>query len=336
MQHCPKSPKQVALRDAPRVLIGWIGFPLFSIVMNYLFPIFACLLWGTNTVVTKVAATAVGPIDISFLRWAIATLVLAPFALPSLLKKKVIVRRNLGRFLILGCLGGVIYQCTAYYAAHFTSATNMGIIQSLIPLIALGLSRAFLGLRISRSAVVGSAISASGVVLVVSKGNFSTLAAQGLNRGDACMILGALAFATYNLLTHRWKFTITFVESLFLQATAASIVLLPLWVVLGKGITSKVGFGCIGFAALGASIAAPLTWMTGIARLGSARVSGFFNLVPIVTALIAIFALSESLKLWAAWGGLQAVFGVVIAEYAASRKPRPVMATVAPSTACDP
>ena len=77
--------------------------------------------------------------------------------------------------------------------------------------------------------------------------------------------------------------------------------------------------GCIGFAAVCASILAPLTWMTGLSRLGAARVSGFFNLVPIVTAAFAVMLLGESLTGWVLGGGLLAVGGVVFAEYAAKR-----------------
>ncbi len=59
--------------------------------------------------------------------------------------------------------------------------------------------------------------------------------------------------------------------------------------------------------------------MTGLSRLGAARVSGFFNLVPIVTAALAVLLLGESLSGWVLAGGVLAVSGVVFAEYAAKR-----------------
>ncbi|WP_230374578.1 EamA family transporter [Stenotrophomonas sp. PvP093] len=57
-----------------------------------------------------------------------------------------------------------------------------------------------------------------------------------------------------------------------------------------------------------ASILAPLSWMTGLSRLGAARVSGFFSLVPIVTAALAVMLLGESLSGWGA--GWQPAGGV--------------------------
>ena len=46
---------------------------------------------------------------------------------------------------------------------------------------------------------------------------------------------------------------------------------------------------------------------------------GFFNLVPIVTAALAVLLLGESLSGWVLAGGVLAVSGVVFAEYAAKR-----------------
>ncbi|UUS14885.1 DMT family transporter [Stenotrophomonas sp. CD2] len=235
--------------------------------MNYLFPILACLLWGANTIVTKLASGSVGPIDIGFFRWLVAAVVLLPFALPRLRENLPTVRANLGRFLVLGCLGGVMYQCLAYYAAHFTSATNMGVIQALIPLIALALSRVFMGHPVRGTSILGAVISTAGVVAVVSQGDLARLAAQGLNRGDAIMLIGALAFAAYNVLMQRWKIPLSVLESLFLQATAASLILLPVQLLVGTGVNNLTAVGCIGFAAVCASILAPLTWMTGLSRL---------------------------------------------------------------------
>ncbi|MGF6417342.1 drug/metabolite transporter (DMT)-like permease [Stenotrophomonas sp. AN71] len=306
----------MSLLCAKRTLVLPLRTPA---VLNYLFPILACLLWGANTIVTKLAAGSVGPIDIGFFRWLAAAVILLPFAWPRLRGHLPIVRANLWRLLVLGCLGGVMYQCLAYYAAHFTSATNMGVIQALIPLIALALSRLFMGHPVRGAAIVGAVISTLGVVAVVSQGDLARLAAHGLNRGDAIMLIGALAFAAYNVLMQRWKIPLSVLESLFLQATAASLILFPLQLLVGTGVNNMTAVGCIGFAAVCASILAPLTWMTGLSRLGATRVSGFFNLVPIVTAALAVLLLGESLNGWVLAGGMLAVSGVVFAEYAAKR-----------------
>ena len=285
--------------------------------MNYLFPLIAALLWGVNTLVTKLASGAVGAVDISLLRWFLAAVIVAPWALPRLRRNLAYVVPNLGRFFALGLLGSVVYQCAAYYAAHFTSATNMGVIQALIPMITLMLSAIFLRHRVTALVVAGASVSALGVVLVISRGDIHSLTSHGLNRGDVLIVLGAAAFALYNLLMHKWKLKVSLVESLFMQASTATIMLVPLWLLFGEGVHGRAAWACIAFAGIGASVLAPLCWMAGVSRLGASRVAGFFNLVPIVTAVLAVVVLSEKMSVWTAVGGSLTIIGVVAAEYAA-------------------
>lgn len=302
--------------------------PLYD-PMNYLFPVIAALLWGVNTLVTKLASGTVGAVDISLLRWFFAAVVVSPWAIPRLRRNMAVIRPNLGRFFLLGLLGSVVYQCAAYYAAHFTSATNMGVIQSLIPLITLMLSAIFLRHRVTALVVAGALVSAFGVVMVISHGDPRQLTVQGLNRGDGLIVLGATAFALYNLLMHKWKLKVSLVESLFMQASTATIMLVPLWLAFGEGVHGAAAWGCIAFAGIGASVMAPLCWMAGISRLGAARVTGFFNLVPIVTAVLAVFALGEKLTVTTACGGLLTILGVIVAEYAGRRTSQPAKEALA-------
>ena len=122
-----------------------IFFPL-------MFPLMAVLIWATNTVVSKAAADVLDPAAISFYRWVIAALALTPFCLPQLWRRRGEIRPWLGKLLVLAALGMVLYQCLAYYAAHTTSATNMGVIGSLIPLLTLLQSALFFGQRPGKQA----------------------------------------------------------------------------------------------------------------------------------------------------------------------------------------
>ena len=112
-----------------------------------LFPLMAVLIWATNTVVSKAAASVLDPAAISFYRWVIAALALTPFCLPQLWRRRSEIRLWFGKLLVLAALGMVLFQCLAYYAAHSTSATNMGVIGSLIPMLTLLLGAIFFGPR---------------------------------------------------------------------------------------------------------------------------------------------------------------------------------------------
>ena len=63
-----------------------------------------------------------------------------------------------------------------------------------------------------------------------------------------------------------------------------------------------------------ASMIAPLVWMQAVHRLGPSRTTLFFNLLPLVTALIAAVVLDEQLARYHLVGGLLTLAGVVLAE----------------------
>ena len=61
-------------------------------------------------------------------------------------------------------------------------------------------------------------------------------------------------------------------------------------------------------------MAAPLLWIYGIARLGPSQAAPFFNILPLVTAALAIAFLGEALTASLVIGGLLTIAGVVLAQ----------------------
>lgn len=173
--------------------------------MNYAFPLLAILIWAGNTVVNKLAVGAIFPAEIGFYRWVLAGLLLSPFLLRAVLRNRAAIRPHLGKIVILGVLGMAVYQSLAYFAAAITSATNMGIILSLMPLMSLALAIATLGQRLSAGALLGALVSFAGVLVVVSGGDPAALLAHGLNLGDAMMLIATLAYAVYSTLLKKWQ-----------------------------------------------------------------------------------------------------------------------------------
>jgi drug/metabolite transporter (DMT)-like permease len=225
------------------------------------------------------------------------------------------IRPQLGRIVVLGLLGMVVYQSLAYYAAYLTTATHMGIIGSLTPMMVLALSILLLGQRLTAGAVAGSAVSIAGVLVVVSSGDLGTLMKTGANLGDGLMLLAMLAYAVYVILLKRWGMKkVPALQLLYLQIVVAVVALLPLYLLTPKMGLSAANLPLVGFAGLGASMIAPLVWMHTVAHIGPSRASMFFNLIPLFTALIAAAVIGESLAAYHAVGGVLTVAGVLLAE----------------------
>ena len=281
----------------------------------YLLPLGAVLIWSINTVVSKLAADSISAAEIGFFRWVVAAVIFTPFLLPSIWRKRAVIKPLQPKILVLGVLGMVIYQSQAYYAAHYTTATHMGIIGSLTPMLVLALAVFMLGQPLTRGGIWGSLLAIVGVALVVSSGKLGSLASEGLNLGDAMMFMAMLSYAVYNILLKRWPMPqLATLELLYLQVLVAVIVQFPLYLFSPKTGLNASNLPLVGFAGVMASIAAPLLWMKAVQTLGPGRSSMFFNLIPVFTALIAAFALHEPLAAYHAVGGVMTVAGLLLAE----------------------
>ncbi|MBP4040369.1 DMT family transporter [Aeromonas sp. SrichE-2G] len=292
--------------------------------MPILFPLLAILIWAANTVVSKAAAGVVDPAAISFYRWVIAALALSPFCLPALWRRRSEIRPWFGKLLVLSLLGMVLYQCLAYYAAHSTSATNMGVIGSLLPLLTLLQGALFFGQRAGRQALLGMSLSLFGVFWLLGQGEPLALLHTGINPGDGMMLLGAASYALYGLLIRRWQLPFGPWLNLYLQILLAVLLLVPVALSAESLAVPREGWGMVLFAGIASSLFAAYCWMRGLASLGPERTSVFMNLMPLCTALIAVITLGEPIHGYHLLGGGLILGGVMLAQL--KPRARPVLA----------
>ena len=202
--------------------------------MQYAYPLLAIFIWAGNTVITKMSAGAIYPAEIGFYRWLLAGLLFTPFMLKPVIAHWPSIRPNLGKIFVLGVLGMAVYQSLAYFAASLTSATNMGIILSLMPLMSLAMAIISLGQRLTIGALAGAVLSFAGVLVVVSSGSLGVLLEHGVNLGDAMMLIATLAYAIYSTLLKKWQLRLPPLVLLYLQVLVAVVVLFPLFLASPK------------------------------------------------------------------------------------------------------
>jgi drug/metabolite transporter (DMT)-like permease len=287
--------------------------------MNQVFPLLAVLIWAANTVVSKAAASVIDPAAIAFYRWLIAAAMMTPFLLRPLWRQRHVLPPHLPRVAVLSLLGMVAYQSIAYYAAHLTSATNMGVICALIPLLGVLIDRLAFGARPGRLAMLGVALSLAGVLWLLGRGRPGTLLATGLNAGDGMMLLAATAYALYGLLLKRWPLPFSPWQNLYLQVLLCLLLQLPLVFAAHSMSVSAAAAGLVLFAGLGASLVATYCGMEGIARMGSDKATIYMNVMPVFTALLAAASLGENLHVYHLAGGIMILAGVALVQ---ARRPQ--------------
>ena len=280
----------------------------------YLLPLTAVLVWAVNIVVTRYAVDLISPISISFYRWLIALVVLTPFCLPKVIRRWVDVRPHLLRLAVLGFFGMVCYQGLAYTAAHYTTATNMGIINAFIPIFSILLSLVVLQIRTSAMALLGSVISIVGLGYLVTQGNIQQLLHGQHIIGDLLMILAVMLYAGYGVLLQHWKIALPLSIMLYIQICFAVVLHLPFLLYFGLDALNASNLPPVLYAALFPSIVAPLVWMMSIQALGSNKSSVFLNLAPIFTAIIAYIFLKEQWTTYHSIGGILVLAGILLVQ----------------------
>lgn len=282
--------------------------------MNFLFPLFAVLIWSINAIVSKMSATAIDPAAISFYRWLLALIALTPFVLPGVWRNRRQIGQQWWKLLILGLLGMVLYQSLAYYAAHSVTALFMGILNALIPLLTVLISLVVLRLAPTLGILLGSLLSFGGLVWLVSQGNPQQLLTHGLGKGELMMFAASTSYALYGVLTKRWAIPLPNWQSLYVQVLFGVLLLAPGFLAAPDVSLNQQNIPLILFAGIPASIIAPFLWIQGVQRMGANTATIFMNLAPVFTAIIAVLFLHESLHNYHFIGGGITLFGVLLAQ----------------------
>jgi drug/metabolite transporter (DMT)-like permease len=279
-----------------------------------LLPLTAVLIWSLNIVVTRYVTDFISPVSISFYRWFFAFLILTPFILPRVIRERALIVPHLKQLAVLSAFGLVLYQGLAYTAAHYTTATNMGIINAFIPIFTIFVSMLILRDIPNRYAIIGSLLSFAGLIYVMGQGNPWGLLHAGGQWGDLLMIIAVFFYAFYGVFLKKWQLQIPLMLSLYVQILFALLYHLPFVTWLGLDAINMTNAGSVIYASIFPSLIAPLVWMMAIQRLGPTRTSIFMNLMPVFTALIAFVWLKEAWTIYHSIGGAIILFGIVLAQ----------------------
>ena len=286
-----------------------------------LLPLGTVLIWAINIVLTRAAIDVIQPFNISFYRWLIAFIILTPFLLPKVWRERALIRPYLPKLALMGLFGMVMYQGLAYVAAHSTTATNMGIINALIPLMTVAVASVALKEKPTLFAVAGGLMSLLGISILIGKGNPANLLAGDIHLGDGLMVIGVFCYACYGVLARLWQIPLSLFSSIYIQIFFGALFLLPLVLHEGFQPITADNAAIVMYTAIFPSLLAPFLWLKSISLIGPNRTSIFMNVLPIFTALIAVSFLGEHWYSYHSIGGMLTLAGVILAQ----RKPKPAI-----------
>lgn len=277
-------------------------------------PLLAVLIWSMNIAVTRYVVDYISPVSISFYRWLVAFLVLTPFMATRVWRERVLIQQYWKKLAVLAAFGMVLYQGLGYTAAHYTSATNMGIINAFIPIFTIFVSIFLLKEIPNRFAIVGSILSFLGLLYVMAQGNLAGLIQSGGHLGDVMMVIAVFFYAFYGVFLKKWQLNIPLMISLYIQIIFALLYHLPFVLWLGLEAINPQNISSVLYAGIFPSLIAPLVWMLAVQMIGPNRTSIFMNLMPVFTAIIAYIWLNEAWTVYHSIGGAIILLGILLAQ----------------------
>lgn len=284
----------------------------------YLLLVLTVAMWGGHSVVSRLAVGEISPASLTCLRWLVVASIMFAVAGRGLREHWPALKPRIGYLAAMGTLGYTGYNILLYWAAHYTTAINLNIINGAMPALIFLFALAIFRQRITPLQWIGTVVSMTGVAVVAAKGEWAALAALTVNRGDFFIFLATALYAGYSVLLRNRPL----VPSVVLFAAMAPAALLSSFVVLGAEIAaggfywpSGTGWLLLLYVAIFPSLLSQLFFMRAIELIGAGRAGLFTNLMPLFGASFAMLILGEQLAPYHAVALALVLGGILLAEW---------------------
>ena len=276
--------------------------------------LFTALIWAGSFIFIKLGLREIGPYNMAFYRFAIASPVLL---LAVYLRRRLqsVERGDIPSIVILAITGVTSFYVVQFVALVFTTATNASILINtsviFIAVISLLLGERFTGFK-----TLGIIMSFIGVILVISNGEIEFFSRETFI-GDALMMLCGLFWAIYTLLGKRMleKYN---PEALIAYASAiGSVLLLPF--AIYEGLANPFTFSPLAwisllYLSLLSSVLTYFIWYSALTVMEATEVAVFTCIVPLFAAMMAFLVLGDDIGIFTSIGGVLTVVGVYLVE----------------------
>lgn len=276
----------------------------------------AMVCWSGNWVVGRAIRTDISPLGLNFWRWAVATLVLLPFAWPQARRDWHIARKHWQLVTALGALGAALFHSMIYIGLRATEAVNALLLNSVGPIIVILIAWAMFRDTITRRQVVGISISFLGAIILVSRGEAAALATLRFNSGDLWVLAALIVWGVYSNLLKRRPAQLGGLSLLLYISVVGVAPMLPVYfweLAAGGRLTLNAAtFASIAYTGVFASVVGFLCFNAAVARIGPVVTSFFLHLMPVFGGVMAIVFLGESLHLYHLMGFAIVLCGIYL------------------------
>jgi len=287
--------------------------------LAYIFLILTTLFWSGNFIVGKAASLfEIPPFTLNFYRWTFAWLILAPFTLPEIIRKKNYILENIKLITILGITSITIFNSIVYYSLNFTQVISGVLMISTIPVMIIIFCWLFKIEKTNVYQILGVIFSLLGVVVIITKADLNILLNLNFNKGDLWMVVAMFSWAMYSALLRKKKFELSQLSLLQTIISAGLLFLLPAYLIeltLGYRVDIDLPFALtLTYVVLFPGLASFIFWIKGISIIGSNRSGIFLHLMPIFSTILAIIIFKEKFMIYHLFGATLIITGIILSS----------------------
>jgi drug/metabolite transporter (DMT)-like permease len=284
----------------------------------YLLLALAALFWSGNHIVGRAIHDEVPPLGISAVRWAIPAIALWFLAREHIVRDWPAILAHWKVMLWLGVTGGALFTALQYVGLQYTSALNVSVLNSLVPVLIVAAGTLIFRDRITPMQLVGIATSSIGVLVIIAHGDVTQLKALQFNWGDLIILFNMAVFSIYAACL-RLAPKVHWLSFMFVFGAISAVTTLPFWAwEAASGITfhpTLLTAGAILYVAIFPSVLAFAAWNRGAQLIGAIRSGPFLHLVPVYTAIIGSTLLGEHLAIYHVAGFVLILSGVWLTSH---------------------
>nr|WP_232824141.1 DMT family transporter [Paraliobacillus zengyii] len=263
------------------------------------------------------AINDLAPFTIAFFRLFVAFLVVLPVGLKSAWNNRELFLKYKKPFIIMSLTGVTFFNMFIYASLQFTTASNVSVLETVIPVITILLSAWLLKERLRKIQWAGVILSVFGAVWVVLNGEVLQITTINWNIGDFIMVGAILCWAVYSIYVKQYMHFFPSIAGLLVMTSISLIVLFPLvmmeWLFLGvPDLFQSEYVVSLLYLGIFPSLIALLLYNHAVQKLGASKASLFLNFLPVITMLGAYLWLGESITLIQIGGALLVIVGVII------------------------
>jgi drug/metabolite transporter (DMT)-like permease len=259
------------------------------------------LFWASNIIVGRLILGQVPAVALSFWRWVGAFAVALWFAWPHLKKDWPVLLEHWKIMLVLAGTGIAGFNTLAYIGLSGTTALNVLLLQSCLPLIVAIWAFGLFKERPSAWQLVAVAISLAGVAFVAVHGSFNALLELRFCHADLWILASAVIYGAYVVLLRRRPdvHPLSFMQ-VAMGLGALMVAPIYLWELSqGERMTDDWrNYAGIAFMAVFPSFISYLFFNRGVQLIGATRAGQSTHLIPIFGSFMAVLLLGEAIHIY--------------------------------------